>query len=85
MEDASRKTMRFLDIAYSEALKANANHQIGAVFVKGGKIIAKGYNSYLNCRHAEVACLGKVWESERKGGTLFVVRKRKTQEGSLYY
>lgn len=77
----SKRDMRFLEIAYSEALKAHdAQHKLGAVLVKGGSVIAKGYNSYTNLRHAEVSCLSKVWESERKGAVLYVVRTRKTQK-----
>lgn len=77
----SRKDQRFLALAYCESAKVlEGQHRLGAVLIKGGRVIAKGYNSYVNCRHAEIACLSKTWKSERDGAVLYVVRRRRDQK-----
>lgn len=85
MDDASqavpvtKRIKRFLEVAYQESLKVEGNHRLGAVLVRGGKIISKGRNNYCNQMHAEVSTLGRAWKSERVGCDLFVVRCRKNQ------
>lgn len=82
MDDSSAVSKRFIklmQLAHKEAQKVDGNHKLGAILVKGGRILAKSGNNYTNYRHAEVACLSKVWESERIGAILIVARTRKTQ------
>ena len=79
MDNVSSRIKRFIDIAYEEALKSNGVQKIGAILVRGGKIVSRGHNSYFNGRHAEDACLSSLWKSEIQGCTLFVVRKRRNQ------
>ena len=57
--------LKYMDIAYQEALKAFSNDEvpIGAVIVQNGKIIAKAYNKKEkhNCciSHAEILAIQK--------------------------
>jgi len=61
----------FITLALREALKSPQHHRIGAVLVKSGNVLAKGYNCH---RHAEVSTLSKCWPSEREGTILYVAR-----------
>lgn len=83
MLNVSFRIKRFIDIAYEEACRSDGNQKLGAILVRGGNIVSRGHNSYLNGRHAEDACLGSVWKSEVQGCTLFVVRIRKNQDYGL--
>lgn len=51
--------------------KTNPNPLVGAVVVKGGKIIAEGYHKQLGGPHAEVEAFNNAKE-DVAGGTLYV-------------
>ncbi len=59
------KHKKFLDLAYKEALKAYQKGEVpvGAVIVKGDKVISKGHNLRLNKNnpiyHAEIVAIEK--------------------------
>ena len=64
---------KFMRLALREALKCNTNrHRVGAVVVRGGKVVAKSHNRLT--RHAEVRALAGLWPSECDGATVYVVR-----------
>ncbi len=65
------------------ATRSDGNHKHGCLIVKGGAIIAKGWNLYANDRHAEFNAINKPWHSELKGATIYVVRLRKEQAYGL--
>lgn len=47
------------------------NPLVGAVLVKGGKVVAKGYHEMFGGPHAEVNCL-RNWKGSLRSATLFV-------------
>jgi len=65
----------FMKIALKEALKARGktspNPMVGAVVVKNGRIIAKGFHKKAGLPHAEIIALDKAG-SLAKGSTLYV-------------
>ena len=79
--------MRWLRVAAKESLKSNYKYKVGAVLVKGGRIIARGHNEVrlksTGCRryskwmeslHAERACVTKVDKDEVRGGIIYIFR-----------
>lgn len=48
------------------------NPQVGAVLVKNGQILAKGYHHFFGGDHAEVDVLKQVTKDQSQGATLFV-------------
>lgn len=69
---------------YKTALKAcvkaahrsnHRQHHMGAALMKGGALIAVGWNT--DHIHTEHAALNRAWRSGTEGCTLFVVRIRK--------
>ncbi len=69
MSDAS-----FMALALAEARKAlgrtHPNPAVGAVLVKGGKVIATGFHARAGTAHAEVVALGHA-KQKAKGATLY--------------
>ena len=65
----------FIDEALRLAKKAmgwtNPNPMVGAVIVKNGKIIAKGYHKRVGLPHAEIEALNAA-KTSVKGATLYV-------------
>jgi pyrimidine deaminase RibD-like protein len=47
-------------------------HRVGAVVVRGGQVISKGYNR--GRRHAEISALARLWPSERVDTVVYVAR-----------
>lgn len=66
---------KYMELAYQQAQKGKGktspNPLVGAVIVKDGKIIAKGYHAQCGGDHAEVAAL-KSAGAKAKGSTLYV-------------
>jgi pyrimidine deaminase RibD-like protein len=75
----SQKHYKMMELARKMAIEVPYHHKHGAVLVKGGAILAKGKNCYQNLQHAETAAIGKHWESELKGATLYICRLRRDQ------
>jgi tRNA(Arg) A34 adenosine deaminase TadA len=78
----------FFDEAYNQALKSDMNFNHGCIVVYRGKIIGRGYNTYINSNcndkaslHAEVRAiddaLTKVNACELKRCKLVVIRVNK--------
>ncbi|MFC1749371.1 bifunctional diaminohydroxyphosphoribosylaminopyrimidine deaminase/5-amino-6-(5-phosphoribosylamino)uracil reductase RibD [Pseudomonadota bacterium] len=67
---------KFMSIALELAKKGRGfvspNPLVGAVFVKKGKVIAKGYHKKVGSHHAEVEALKKLSLNDVKNGTLYV-------------
>lgn len=65
----------FMRIALAEAEKArgrtNPNPMVGAVIVKNGMIIAKGFHACAGCAHAEMDALRKLSKKQARGATLY--------------
>ncbi|APT75826.1 riboflavin deaminase [Marinitoga sp. 1137] len=68
----------FMQLAINEAKKGigkvNPNPLVGAIIVKNGKIISKGYHEYYGGRHAEVVAIenAKKRNIDLKGATMYV-------------
>jgi pyrimidine deaminase RibD-like protein len=75
--------IKYLKMAREMATRATGVHRHGCVIVSGGRILARGHNSYENGVHAEVNALSANWLSEFKGATLYVARLRKEQAYGL--
>ena len=69
------KDERFMQIAIDEAYKAKGrtlpNPAVGAVIVRDGKIISKGYHQKAGMPHAEVMALDRV-KGKAEGATMYV-------------
>ncbi|HKX12062.1 MAG TPA: bifunctional diaminohydroxyphosphoribosylaminopyrimidine deaminase/5-amino-6-(5-phosphoribosylamino)uracil reductase RibD, partial [bacterium] len=65
---------KWMSLAVSEALKARGrtspNPIVGAVLVRGGKLLAKGHHRRAGLPHAEIEVLGRV--KDPRGATLYV-------------
>tara|TARA_B100000575_G_scaffold269966_1_gene250080 strand:+ start:92 stop:427 length:336 start_codon:yes stop_codon:yes gene_type:complete len=81
----------FLDEAFNQALKSDMNFNHGCVVIYRGKIIGKGYNTYINSNcydkaslHAEVSAINdalkKISAEELKKCKLIVIRINKFGE-----
>ena len=77
----------FINEAYNQALKSDMNFNHGAVLIYRGKIVGKGFNTYINsnynCKqkislHAEVSAINdalkKMHVSELKNCELIIIR-----------
>ncbi|SHE32421.1 diaminohydroxyphosphoribosylaminopyrimidine deaminase [Marinitoga hydrogenitolerans DSM 16785] len=68
----------FMNLAIKEAKKGigkvNPNPLVGAVIVKDGKIISKGYHEFFGGRHAEIMAIdnAKKNNNDIKGATMYV-------------
>jgi tRNA(Arg) A34 adenosine deaminase TadA len=81
----------FFDEVYKQALKSDMNFNHGSIVVYRGKIIGKGYNTYINSNcydkvslHAEVSAINdalkKISAEELKKCELIVIRVNSTGE-----
>ena len=83
--NCSRNDEKWISMALSEAEKSNMPMRHGCLAVSGGKIVAKGYNSYrtysrdgmirntCSC-HAEIDVLRKCLKKEKNKLSLYIVR-----------
>lgn len=67
---------KVLNLAREGMRKVSPNPMVGALIVKNGKIIAKGYHHGFGLPHAEIDCLKKVESRKQKvdlkGATMYV-------------
>jgi tRNA(Arg) A34 adenosine deaminase TadA len=81
----------FLNEAINQAMKSDMNSNHGAILVRRGKIVGKGYNRYVNSNcdkifsiHAEVSAiknaLKKVHPDELKMCELIIIRVNNENE-----
>ncbi len=81
----------FFQEAYFQALKSDMNFNHGAVLIYRGRIVGKGYNTYINCSyneknsiHAEVSAikdgLKKIPVNEINKCELVIIRVNKMGE-----
>jgi len=75
---------KYMSLALRLALKAKGqtspNPMVGAVIVKGNRIIAKGYHEKAGLAHAEIVALDQVGQNAR-GATLYVTLEPCTHFG----
>ncbi|MFM8314977.1 MAG: bifunctional diaminohydroxyphosphoribosylaminopyrimidine deaminase/5-amino-6-(5-phosphoribosylamino)uracil reductase RibD [Deltaproteobacteria bacterium] len=68
--------LSFLSQAFDEARKGRGfcapNPSVGAVVVKNGTVLSKGYHSQCGGPHAEVEALKSLTEEQAKGSTVYV-------------
>ena len=60
-----------LELARRGVGRASPNPAVGAVLVKGGEIVGRGYHTYAHVKHAEILALDEAGDRAR-GGTLYV-------------
>lgn len=60
-----------LDLAVKGGRAVSPNPLVGAVLVKGGKVVARGYHRFFGGAHAEVECLA-AYRGDLRGTTLYV-------------
>lgn len=65
---------KFMRLALEQAAKANPspNPRVGAVIVKNGQLIAKGYHAEAGMPHAEMEAMDKLSPDQLRGSTLYV-------------
>ncbi len=79
----SGEDAKWMSLAISEALKARGltspNPIVGAVLVRGGKLLAKGHHRRAGLPHAEIEVLGQV--KDPRSATLYVTLEPCCHEG----
>jgi len=60
-----------LDLARKGRGQASPNPMVGAVIVRGGQVVGRGYHVYQNVKHAETVALEEAGEAAR-GATLYI-------------
>lgn len=68
----------FQALRESAKIKGKWQHALGAVIVRGGKILSIGVNNYDRGMHAEVAAILNC-RSKLKGADIYVARHRRNQ------
>jgi diaminohydroxyphosphoribosylaminopyrimidine deaminase/5-amino-6-(5-phosphoribosylamino)uracil reductase len=63
--------LRALTLARRGAALAHPNPTVGAVLIKGGRVVGEGFHIYARRNHAEIVALKKAGEKAR-GATLYV-------------
>lgn len=61
-----------LDLAQTARRAVRPNPMVGAILVKDGQILARGYHKGLGLPHAEIDALRQVTKEEAEGSTLYV-------------
>jgi len=83
-EQGSRQEERYLRLACRLARKAagrtSPNPMVGAVLVRGGKIVGSGYHQYAGGPHAEINAL-KQAGTKAKGATLYITLEPCSHQG----
>ncbi len=69
-----------LDLAVQGGRAVSPNPMVGAVLVRGGRIVARGYHRYFGGAHAEVECLSR-YRGDLKGTTMYVTMEPCTHYG----
>ncbi len=60
-----------LDLARKGRSLASPNPMVGAVLVRGGEVVGRGFHTYAGVRHAEIIALAEAGEKAR-GATLYL-------------
>jgi diaminohydroxyphosphoribosylaminopyrimidine deaminase / 5-amino-6-(5-phosphoribosylamino)uracil reductase len=60
-----------LELARQGRAQASPNPMVGAVLVRGGTVVGRGFHTYAGRRHAEIAALEEAGERAR-GATLYI-------------
>src|ERR1700691_5416149 len=60
-----------LDLARQGLGRTSPNPAVGAVLVKDGEIVGRGFHTYTGAKHAEVVALDEAGEQSR-GATLYI-------------
>jgi diaminohydroxyphosphoribosylaminopyrimidine deaminase/5-amino-6-(5-phosphoribosylamino)uracil reductase len=71
---------RAIDLAWLGSGKTLANPMVGAVVVKGGRIVGEGYHEAFGLAHAETVALDQAGKRAR-GATLYVTLEPCTHQG----
>lgn len=78
----------FIQAALEESWRSTYKFPLGAIIVKRGKIVGRGYNvvcykgdkrAFLNGTHAEIAAINNTKPEDRVGASMYVVRWRKSK------
>jgi len=69
-----------LELARQGLGRTSPNPAVGAVLVKGGEIIGRGFHTYAGAKHAEVLALEEAGEQAR-GATLYVTLEPCSHQG----
>src|SRR5436305_13630871 len=60
-----------LDLARKGRAQASPNPLVGAVLVREGEVVGRGFHTYAGVQHAEILALGEAGERAR-GATLYI-------------
>ena len=82
----SNRDRRLIETALSLAEQSPCKQRHGAIVVKGGRILGKGFNEYRNepqdwmpvenvSIHAEIAAMSGIAPDKLKGATVYVARR----------
>jgi diaminohydroxyphosphoribosylaminopyrimidine deaminase / 5-amino-6-(5-phosphoribosylamino)uracil reductase len=69
-----------LDLARQGRGMASPNPMVGAVLVRDGAVVGRGYHTYAGVRHAEIVALGEAGEAAR-GATMYVTLEPCSHQG----
>ena len=69
-----------LDLARQGRGMASPNPMVGAVLVRDGAVVGRGYHTYAGVEHAEIVALGEAGEAAR-GATMYVTLEPCSHQG----
>jgi diaminohydroxyphosphoribosylaminopyrimidine deaminase/5-amino-6-(5-phosphoribosylamino)uracil reductase len=69
-----------LDLARQGVGRTSPNPAVGAVVVKGGRVVGRGFHTWAGLKHAEIAALDDAG-AEARGATLFVTLEPCSHQG----
>src|SRR5690242_17011383 len=71
LRDTDRYMRRALDLAQRGEALTSPNPMVGAVLVRGGRVVGEGFHTYDGVRHAEIVALDAAGDAAR-GATLYI-------------
>src|SRR5690242_18452004 len=71
LRDTDRYMRRALDLAQRGEALTSPNPMVGAVLVRGGRVVGEGFHTYDGVRHAEIVALDAAGDNAR-GATLYL-------------
>src|SRR5207237_4749648 len=69
-----------LDLARQGVGRVSPNAAVGAVLVRDGEVVGRGFHTYANVKHAEIVALEEAGERAR-GATLYVTLEPCSYQG----
>jgi len=69
-----------LELARRGAGRTSPNPAVGAVLVKGGEIVGRGFHTYVKAKHAEILALDEAGDRAR-GATLYITLEPCSHQG----